>query len=551
MEQKLKKQRRRLIMRVTLILVVVWLAVSVTYCAIRFHNEKTDMQNSTLSDISYAKQMLTIGDMGADSSVYICNQNLLNFKDLAEKNNNTQLIIIDPDSQEIISDTSCKVNLQFSIKNDTGVYPDCFACVDYREIRNRLSDAQFQRITDLLNADPGDGGSYELVCTEFYCFRDNFKPLVLSVMLVSSPDSRFDQSTVIEDFPLSGNAGENQMYRNAENRINIIPKDFFLSQGYSNDYIGTIDGEELKKNVAVISSGTAEYIFFTSEYLFLDAYVYDNETNIFVSKPKLYIMQYAKKANLLDNCLSSMVWGIAVIFGFFFVIGAIICIMIWNTVRAQIIQEQKRVDLTNALAHDIKTPLFVISGYAYSLKENIDGDDRDSYLDKIILQTEQINGLVHKMLNLSKLDSCGITLNRSEFDLYGLVAEILDDYRSLPDGRRIVSSYSGESGISADRELIKTALQNLIENAVKYSPAGSEILIEVTDGNISISNPSEPLTKAELKKIWQPYFRMDRSRHRKGNGLGLSIVKSILDLHGVKYNMSMKEDRIVFYAEFR
>ena len=224
--------------------------------------------------------------------------------------------------------------------------------------------------------------------------------------------------------------------------------------------------------------------------------------------------------------------------------------MIWNTVRTQIIQEQKRLDFTNALAHDIKTPLFVISGYAYSLKEDIDSDDRDSYLDKIILQTEQINGLVHKMLNLSKLDSFAMSLTRTEFDLSELVSGILEDYRNLPEGRTISFSHSGRSSISADRELLGTALQNLIENAVKYSPAGSEIPIDVTDRTITISNPSEPVSKAELKKIWQPYYRVDKSRHKKGNGLGLSIVKSILDLHSAKYEMSMKDGSMVFHAEF-
>ena len=155
------------------------------------------------------------------------------------------------------------------------------------------------------------------------------------------------------------------------------------------------------------------------------------------------------------------------------------------------------------------------------------------------------------MLNLSKLDSFGMTLNRSEFDLSELVSGILEDYRNLPDDRSISFSHSGNSVLSADRELIRTALQNLIENAVKYSPGGSKILIDVTDSTISISNPSEPVSKADLKKIWQPYFRLDKSRHKKGNGLGLSIVKSILDLHGAKYEMSMRDGRMVFHAEFR
>ena len=224
--------------------------------------------------------------------------------------------------------------------------------------------------------------------------------------------------------------------------------------------------------------------------------------------------------------------------------------MIWNTVKNQMIQEQKRRDLTNALAHDIKTPLFVISGYAYTLKEDIDRDERELYLDKIIGQTEQINSLVHNMLNLSKLDSVGMTLNRSDFDLGELVGGIVGDFGNLRDGKTISFTRSGDNSISADRELLSTALQNLIENAVKYSPAGSEIRVDLSGRSVTISNPSEYISKADLKRIWQPYVRMDKSRHKKGNGLGLSIVRSILDLHGVKYEMTMKEDRLVFRVDF-
>ena len=65
-----------------------------------------------------------------------------------------------------------------------------------------------------------------------------------------------------------------------------------------------------------------------------------------------------------------------------------------------------------------------------------------------------------------------------------------------------------------------------------------------------VSNPSEPLSKNDLKQIWQPYIRKDKSRHKSGNGLGLSIVKSILELHGVKYEMTMKDNKVEFRAEF-
>ena len=553
MEQRLKKQRGRLIMRVTLILFAVWLAVSATYCVIRLRKEKSDLRSDTLSALSKAKQSLSVNEVVRNMSnkVYINSFNLLYFKNMADENTDTQLIIIDPDSKEIIADTAYKTDVLYSLETDKGSFPDDYGYLDYRTVRGALSDAQYERIAGLLKTRTADGVSYELVCTRFYFSLDEIVPLELSVMPVEDPDDRFDSQRITETFVLSGSgAGDKTVYRNARCRINIVPKAFFLNTACNGDIISKLTDEQRESSVTVSSVGRLEYLFYTSEYYYFDAIVYNNTTGAYESKPNIYLLQYARKADLLDSCGSELVWGAAVIFGFFFVIGFILCLMIWKTIKMQLVQEQKRLDLTNALAHDIKTPLFVISGYAYSLKENIDSDDRDSYLDKIIGQTEQINGLVHKMLNLSKLDSCNITLNRSEFDLAELVREISEDYKNLPERRTVVCSFNGTSDISADRELIRTALQNLIENAVKYSPAGSGILIEVVDKKISISNPSEPLTKGELRKIWQPYYRMDKSRHKKGNGLGLSIVKSILDLHSVRYDMSYKNGSIVFRAEF-
>ncbi|MBQ5440383.1 MAG: HAMP domain-containing histidine kinase, partial [Clostridia bacterium] len=198
--------------------------------------------------------------------------------------------------------------------------------------------------------------------------------------------------------------------------------------------------------------------------------------------------------------------------------------------------------------HDIKTPLFVISGYAYSLKEDIDANERDEYLEKIIAQTENINSMVHKMLNLSKLNSFEMRLNCTEFDLAELVKEITGNYGALQNGKTIVIEFSGDNVITADKELITTAIGNLVDNAVKYSLPDSEIKVSVMDKELTVSNKCEPISKADLKRIWEPYERIDKSRHKKGNGLGLSIVKSILDLHKFKYSMTMERDTLKFKA---
>ena len=553
MEHRLKQQRNKLFLRITLILLVVWLAVSATYCVIRLRSEKTDMQNHVNANFSYAKQYFSIEMVHnkQHESVYITNGNLLEFKDMMERDYDSQLIVIDPETNQILADTGNRIRVVYTFRTDKGTYPDDYGTLEYPVIRGALSDTQYEKIADWLNTGRSDGQSYELVCTRFYAERDKIIPLELSVMPVEKTDDRFSPDHIVETFALSGEAPEGAVvYGNGDSHLNLVPKDFFLHNAYNKDYIRLLTDEQREKSFDVVPVGTGEYVYYATDYLYLSAFAFDSEKGQYERNQKFYLIQYAKKANLLANCRAALAAGVAVLFVFFFVIGTLLCLMIWHTVRTQILQEQKRADLTNALAHDIKTPLFVISGYAYSLQENIDSSERDSYLAKIIEQTEQINSLVHKMLNLSKLDSYKMTLNRTDFDLIDLVKDIQQDFTVLPDGKRLTLTHSGDNAVHADRELLRTALQNLIDNAVRYSLPGSEIRIHVTDKTLTIANESEPLTKTELRQIWQPYVRKDKSRHQKGNGLGLSIVKSILDLHGVKYDMTMKGSTLVFHAQF-
>ena len=146
------------------------------------------------------------------------------------------------------------------------------------------------------------------------------------------------------------------------------------------------------------------------------------------------------------------------------------------------------------------------------------------------------------MLNLTKLNSDKMVLNITEFDVSELTDEVLTSYKKLPGKKTIKLNKTASAIIKADRELIKTALTNLIDNAVKYSLPESEIAVTIDKKTLIISNKSEPLTRSELKQIWQPYVRRDKSRTKEGNGLGLSIVKSIFDLHDIDCDMTMNDE---------
>lgn len=549
MDKQLKKQRNKIFLRVSLVLLAVWFLVSAFYIIFCLYNEYTNSQNAVLSkqtnlerafnnkseiNQKYKYNTVPSGALFKELSGFI-NEGLL-------KDSNSQLVVIENDTGTVIADTAgekeiVKLGYKYEGYNSIG-----YGLIDLQKIRDSLTDEQFKEITDYLSIKRNDGKKYELVCTKFQFVYYDVIPLELKVIINSGSDMWYISDEIVASYPLDENTVARVEILECNDMLrNTIPTDLLLNKTYNEDYIGQLSDEQLEKSFDKISTGFLNYVFYFSEVNQLKTGE-DETTDI--------LIRFAKHVNLGKECNRRILIGVSVIFLFFFLIALILCFMIWKMVKSQIIQEKKRVDLTNALAHDIKTPLFVISGCAYSMKDGIDGDERGDYLDKIINQTDNINEMVHKMLNLSKLDSYMMKLNKTDFDLFALVEEVCENYVHLPDGKQLLLSHSGDNTVNADRELIKTAVQNLTDNAVKYSTPQGVIKVEVTGKRLVISNPSEPLSKAEIKQLWEPYARKDKSRSKSGNGLGLAIVKSILDLHKAKYGMYMKASVLTFYAEF-
>ena len=546
MEQRLKKQRNKLCCRIILILASVWIVISTAYCVICLYSEKNSIQNKELSELSYTKQRLSmeLDENNLYDSFFRNIIYLIYLDNEVQRDWNSQIVVIDGNTNNSLADTADKIVVKYGVKIGVEMFDSGYGLLSYSSVHNGLSDDQTKAITQQITKQYDNGKVCELICTKFHYIDSEFIPLELKTAIKENDDSWFVSDTLLDTFPLENNYIEGEdVYVCNDMRRNTVPKDFFLRGSVNSDIIGQLSAEQKDTPVETVSIGFCKYIFFMSDVLYInenELYTEHNSGN--ASKGTPYIIQYAKKVNLLDICRNRLIIGTGIIFAFFFMIGCVLCFMMWKIVRVQAIQEQRRTELTNALAHDIKTPLFVISGYAYSLKEDIDSSERDEYLEKIIEQTEEINNMVHKMLNLTKLNSDKMVLNITEFDVSELTDEVLTSYKKLPGKKTIKLNKTASAIIKADRELIKTALTNLIDNAVKYSLPESEIAVTIDKKTLIISNKSEPLTRSELKQIWQPYVRRDKSRTKDGNGLGLSIVKSIFDLHDIDCDMTMNDE---------
>ena len=221
----------------------------------------------------------------------------------------------------------------------------------------------------------------------------------------------------------------------------------------------------------------------------------------------------------------------------------------WKDFKRRTAQEETRLEMTNAIAHNLKTPLFVIGGFAENLKNEEDTEKKLHNIEIIQQQTEEMDILIHRMLDLSRFDSPALKLNCEVFDFKPFIEKILENYYVHTE-HEIIFIYNSKAKIKADPAMLKTVLENLIDNAEKYSDYGSDITINVLDDVLSISNQCSSFDRENLSKLWQPYFRAAKGDNKSGSGIGLSIVKSALEMHGFKYKAEFENGIITFKFRF-
>lgn len=217
--------------------------------------------------------------------------------------------------------------------------------------------------------------------------------------------------------------------------------------------------------------------------------------------------------------------------------------------------ENNRRDLTNAIAHELKTPLGIIRSYSEGLKEKIAEDKKDYYLDVIIDETEQMDKMVLEMLDLSKLEANAYKLHSEQFSLKDLVLKKIERYKNILEEKQININFVCDEDykIIADITSFEQIISNFISNAINHTPVGKNIKISIesvkNDVLFSIENQGEHIPQDQMPKIWDSFYKVDNSRERKngGTGLGLAIAKNHLRLHNAHYGCENTADGVRFW----
>lgn len=206
--------------------------------------------------------------------------------------------------------------------------------------------------------------------------------------------------------------------------------------------------------------------------------------------------------------------------------------------------EKVRRDFVANVSHELRTPVTVIKGYAETLLSGALENDPERarrFFEVIHAHSERLAGLISDLLTLSELESGGVPMEPAPIALEGAVLQVSKLLEKKAEDKGIAiecSSISGRPPVLADRGRLEQVLINLLDNAIKYTPAGGSVKIFAQDEGervkVSVADTGIGIPPKDLPRIFERFYRVDeaRSRDQGGTGLGLSIVKHIVQLHG-------------------
>lgn len=219
------------------------------------------------------------------------------------------------------------------------------------------------------------------------------------------------------------------------------------------------------------------------------------------------------------------------------------------------VREEYRKEFLGNVSHELKTPLFTVQGYIETLLDGAVNDEkvRDKYLNRASKGVERLSYILKDLDMITKLEVGDLSLNLETFDIVELVQNVFDLFEMKAAKKKITLTfdmdYENPIMVYADKERIQQILSNLIVNSIKYGleHGTTEISIENLIKNkviIRVTDNGEGIAKEHLNRLFERFYRVDKSGSRKegGSGLGLSIVKHIIEAHNEKIYVESEPD---------
>ena len=223
------------------------------------------------------------------------------------------------------------------------------------------------------------------------------------------------------------------------------------------------------------------------------------------------------------------------------------------------IDEMRKEFLSN-VSHELKTPIALIQGYAEGLKEGIndDAESREFYCDVIIDEAAKMNDMVKKLLTLNQLEFGNDVISMERFDIAALIRNYIQSVEILTKQKDIQVRFDNMPFavyVWADEFKVEEVFGNYFSNAIHYASGDKIIDVKLikTDNKVKVSvfNTGEPIPEESLSHLWEKFYKVDKARTREygGSGVGLSIVKAIMESMNQAYGVINYDNGVAFWFE--
>lgn len=221
--------------------------------------------------------------------------------------------------------------------------------------------------------------------------------------------------------------------------------------------------------------------------------------------------------------------------------------------------DEMRKEFISNVSHELKTPIALIQGYAEGLQEGIseNPEDMQYYCDVIVDEANKMNKMVKNLLTLNQLEFGNGTINLERFNITSVVAGVINSMklRAEQKGVNILFNITDSFYVWADEFQIEEVITNYLSNALNHVDDNKIIDVKIVKNNdivrVSVFNSGKKIPENELENIWVKFYKVDKARTRAygGNGIGLSIVKAIMERHNKDYGVINYENGVEFWFE--
>ncbi len=200
------------------------------------------------------------------------------------------------------------------------------------------------------------------------------------------------------------------------------------------------------------------------------------------------------------------------------------------TARLKLANRQKD-DIISAISHEFKNPIAVINGYSQTLLEDkeLNADIREKFLKKITSNSLKLTNLIDRLRLSLKLEEGNYAQSFTKINMYNTINHIIDDIKSTYPNREIILLGKKNVTLKVDETMIKIAIENLIENAIKYSQ--DDVIVNISNNKLSVTDTGIGIKEKDITKITNRFYRASKNGWNNSLGIGLSLVSNIIKIH--------------------